>query len=62
MLMRDAEKSMKILLERGDKESKEIIESIQKLVSEIRVLRSQGRRLKRNKRSLCIRIESLTAD
>lgn len=62
MLMRDAEKGMKILLERGDKESKEIVESIQKLVSEVRVLRSRGRRLSRNKRNLCGKLENLTAD
>lgn len=55
MLMRDAEKAMKALTEKGDTESVEII---QKLVSEVRILRSQGRRLKRNKKSLCVKLES----
>ena len=55
MLMRDAEKAVKALMEKGDTES---VEVIQKLVSEIRILRSQGRRLKRNKKSLCVKLES----
>ena len=56
MLMRDAEKVVKALSEKGDNESVEIIN---RLVSEIRILRSQGRRLKRNKKSLCVKLEGL---
>ena len=59
MLMRDAEKAIKKLTESGDKESVEILE---RLVSEVRILRSQGRRLKRNKKGLCVKLEKLTAD
>lgn len=55
MLMRDAEKAVKALTEKGDTES---VEVIQKLISEVRILRSQGRRLKRNKKSLCVKLES----
>lgn len=54
MLMRDAEKAVKALTEKGDMKSVEII---QKLISEVRILRSQGRRLKRNKKSLCVKLE-----
>ena len=56
MLMRDAEKAVKALTEKGDAES---VEVIQKLISEVRILRSQGRRLKRNKKSLCVKLEGL---
>jgi len=56
MLMRDAEKLVKALSEKGDTESVEIIN---RLVSEVRILRSQGRRLKRNKKSLCVKLEGM---
>lgn len=56
MLMRDAEKAVKALTEKGDTEN---VEVIQKLISEVRILRSQGRRLKRNKKSLCVKLEGL---
>lgn len=59
MLMRDAEKAVKVLTEKGDSESAEVIK---KLMSEIRILRSQGRRLKRNKKSLCVKLEGLSND
>ena len=59
MLMRDAEKAIKKLTESGDKESVEILE---RLVSEVRILRSQGCRLKRNKRNLCTKLESLATE
>lgn len=54
--MRDAEKAVKVLTEKGDTAS---VEVIQKLMSEVRVLRSQARRLSRNKKALCERLESL---
>ena len=56
MLMHDAEKAVKALTEKGDMES---VEVIQKLISEVRILRSQGRRLKRNKKSLCVKLEAM---
>ena len=56
MLMRDAEKAVKALTEKGDTAS---VEVIQKLISEVRILRSQGRRLKRNKKSLCVKLEAM---
>lgn len=59
MLMRDAEKAVKALNEKGDSVS---VEVIQKLMSEVRILRSQGRRLKRNKKSLCVKLEGLGLD
>ena len=59
MLMREAEKAIKKLTEIGDKDSVEIV---QKLVSEVRRLRSQSRRLMRNKKSLCVKIEGLSSD
>jgi hypothetical protein len=59
MLMREAEKAIKKLTEIGDKDSVEIV---QKLVSEVRRLRSQSRRLMRNKKSLCVKIEGLSSE
>ena len=56
MLMSDAKKAVKALTEKGDTAS---VEVIQKLISEVRILRSQGRRLKRNKKSLCVKLEGL---
>lgn len=56
MLMRDVEKAVKALSDKGDMESVEIIN---RLVSEVRILRSQGRRLKRNKKSLSVKLEGL---
>lgn len=62
MLMREAEKSILVLMSRADSESKDVIEVIKKLVSEVRILRSRGRRLSRNKKSLCVKLEGLTSE